>query len=100
MITPKQLDAKVTEKYVALQLEAAEAQLDRELEEKWETSSTTSITVWFDPPVHRAVLDELHRRYSGRDKWDVELRSKDNSGHYDGLEMVRYSPPYTGGGRD
>ena len=100
MITPKQLDEKVTAKYVKLQLEAAERQLDQELEDRWEMNSTQPITVWFDPPVHRSVLDELYRRYSGTDKWTVNLRSRKNDGTYDGLELKRYVAPYCGSGRD
>ena len=100
MITPKQLDERVTAYYVKLQLEAAELQLDKELEDKWEMNSTKPITVYFDPPVHRSVLDEIVRRYSGPDKWTVSLRSKDNNHSYDGVELKRFVPSYTGGGRD
>ena len=100
MITPRDLDDRVAAKYAALQLEAAEKHLDAELERAWEASSHDPIEVWFDPPVHRSVLQALQQKYSGPNKWSVELRSRNNDSNYEGLELRRYVAPYPGSGRD
>ena len=97
MLSPHDIENRIRDRHMQ-QLKAAEDQIDAALEEHWE-ERFKGISVTFEPPIHRLIMDELAKKYHGPGKYNVEYRRKrpvtatNQWYEYDTLEFKPYSEP-------
>jgi len=89
MITPREVEERVRHIHEP-QIGPAEKQIDAELVAGYD-NRYSGITVTLNPPVHRLILDELAKKYRGKDKWTVDYVSSKRNDVYDGLRFKVFS---------